>query len=177
MNSKLSIVYIAIGSNLNNPPFQVKKAIKAINSLSNTNLISHSSLYKTKPLDFKNHPNYANAVIKISTYFSPILLLKALKNIEFNHGRVYNERWGPRIIDLDILLYDNLILNSQTLTIPHSQLRFRDFVLLPLLEISPELILPTGEKLKTIANNNKEVYIINKTTLVYNSSTFSNSVI
>jgi 2-amino-4-hydroxy-6-hydroxymethyldihydropteridine diphosphokinase len=175
MNSKSSIVYIAIGSNLNNPPFQVKKAIKAINYLPKTNLLSHSSLYKTKPLDFKNHPDYANIVIKISTSLSPVILLKSLKNIEFNHGRVCNERWGSRIIDLDILLYDNLILNSQTLTIPHSQLRFRDFVLLPLLEISPELTLPTGEKLKTIANNNKEIYIINKTTIVYDSSTCSNS--
>ena len=177
MNSKSSIVYIAIGSNLNNPPFQVKKAIKSINYLPNTNLISHSSLYKTKPLDFKNHPDYANAVIKISTSLSPVILLKSLKNIEFNHGRVCNERWGSRIIDLDILLYDNLILNSHTLTIPHPQLKFRDFVLLPLLEISPDLLLPTGEKLKTIANNNKEAYIISKTTLIYNSSTYLHSFI
>lgn len=169
MSNSLPLSYIAIGSNLENPVFQVKKAIAAISDMLETNLLSVSSLYRTKPLEFKDHPDYINAVVKISTGLSPFNLLKSLKNIEIYHGRVHNEHWGSRVIDLDILLYDNIILTSDSLTIPHSQLKYRDFVLQPLLEISPELLLPTGESLKEIAHKNKVKHIINKTMLVSNS--------
>ncbi len=144
--------YIALGSNLADPKNQILTAIKAIEQLESSQLISRSSLYISQPMGPSDQPQYINAVIQISTNLQPIVLLDKLQTIELEHGRVRkNERWGARTLDLDILLIDNLKLNTKRLTVPHYGMKERNFVLIPLLEIAPNLVLPSGEKVANLA--------------------------
>ena len=145
---------MGLGSNLDNPIEQIKKALQALKLLPNTHLKIHSALYKTKPLGSQNQPNYINAVAMLVTELSPLILLDHLQAIENKQGRVRGaERWGPRTLDLDMLLYDNLELQQDRLTLPHPGLYERDFVLYPLYDCSPDLILPNGLALEVIIND------------------------
>jgi len=142
------ISYIAIGSNQADPIQQAKQAISALNNLAETNLISCSSLYCSAPMGPQDQPDYINAVAKIDTHLSPLALLDALQEIEQSQGRERKEeRWGPRTLDLDILLYADQVIDDQRLTIPHYGMQDREFVLYPLFEIAPKLILPNGTSL------------------------------
>jgi len=132
----LNIVYIALGSNQNNPVYHILKGMKQINHLNHTHIIKKSSLYSSKPLGPKNQPDYINAVIKIQTALEPEELLNSLQKIEDIHHRQRIKKWGPRTLDLDILLYNNLEINSKRLTIPHPEMTNREFVLIPLFEIT-----------------------------------------
>ncbi|MEC7832888.1 MAG: 2-amino-4-hydroxy-6-hydroxymethyldihydropteridine diphosphokinase [Pseudomonadota bacterium] len=132
----MNTVYIALGSNQNNPIYHIQKGMKEINHLNNTHIVRRSSLYSSKPLGPKNQPDYINAVIKIETSLKPEELLKSLQSIENLHHRKRIKKWGPRTLDLDILIYDNLEINSDRLTIPHPDMTKREFVLIPLLEIT-----------------------------------------
>ncbi len=132
----MNTVYIALGSNQNNPIYHIQKGMKEINHLNNTHIVRRSSLYSSKPLGPKNQPDYINAVIKIETSLKPEELLKSLQSIENLHHRKRIKKWGPRNLDLDILIYDNLEINSDRLTIPHPDMTKREFVLIPLLEIT-----------------------------------------
>lgn len=144
----MSICYIALGSNLEDPLAQANRAITALKQLPNTTCLDVSPFYRSKPLGPQDQNDYLNAVIKITTTLSPIELLDALQTIEKAQGRVRKEnRWGARTLDLDILLYDDLVIESERLTIPHYHMKNREFVLYPLFDISPELILPDNDNL------------------------------
>lgn len=146
----MSIVYIALGSNLNMPIQQLKLAIQAMADLPDTEIKKVSSLYQSQPLGPQDQPDYVNAVACLETGLSPLTLLDALQNIENEQGRIRLRRWGERTLDLDILLYDNQIIHNKRLTVPHYDMQNREFVIVPLYEISPELILPDGVPLQQL---------------------------
>tara|TARA_R110001583_G_scaffold93998_1_gene237291 strand:+ start:2916 stop:3398 length:483 start_codon:yes stop_codon:yes gene_type:complete len=142
------ISYIGIGSNQKDPIKQAQQAIDAIRCLANVELIKCSSLYCSAPMGPQDQPDYINAVVAIETQLHAEALLDALQTIEQNQGRVRKDnRWGPRTLDLDIILFDNQEINNERLTIPHYGMHEREFVLYPLFEISPELTLPNGTHL------------------------------
>ncbi len=141
-------VFIGIGSNLGN---RTENCLLAIELLSNFTIIkSVSSFYETEPVGNEDQPKFINAVAKVNTLLSPLNLLNSLKEVENQLGRERNEKWGPRTIDLDILIYEDFVLDSQEITIPHKDLNKRRFVLEPLCEIEPWLEHP-GLK-KTMSN-------------------------
>lgn len=143
--------FIAIGSNLADPVVQAKAAINALKSLPNSELIAQSSLYSSQPMGPSDQPDYINAVVEIRTELTPIELLNCTQAIELEQGRVRKEeRWGPRTLDLDIILFGNEVLDTERLTIPHYGMKQREFVLYPLLEIAPNLQLPDGTKLEDL---------------------------
>lgn len=141
--------FIGLGSNLNQPIQQIISALNALRLLPNSQLINHSSLYRTPPLGPPNQPAYVNAVAILATQLTPIELLTQLHIIENNHGRTRSEvRWEARSLDLDILLYGQLIVNQPQLVIPHPRLHQRAFVLIPLMEIANgELWIPNVGRL------------------------------
>lgn len=144
-------VYIALGSNLANPLHQVQSALNALAELPRTKLIATSSLYRTPPLGPQDQPDYLNAVVALDTDLSAENLLDHTQKIELEHGRVRkDERWGPRTLDLDILLFGDEIINTERLTVPHYDMKNRQFMLYPLAEIAPELHFPTGESLQSV---------------------------
>lgn len=131
--------YIALGSNLDDPLSQVRQAMTELQELAESRLISVSSLYRSKPMGPAEQPDYINAVAAIDTGLSPHALLDALQAIEQAHGRVRKgERWGPRTLDLDVLLYGEQVIDDQRLIIPHPGIAERAFVLYPLSEITSE---------------------------------------
>ncbi|TQV75616.1 2-amino-4-hydroxy-6-hydroxymethyldihydropteridine diphosphokinase [Aliikangiella marina] len=146
--------FIGLGANLNNPAQQIKSALRAIKQIPGTSLVKQSSLYETSPMGPQNQDNYINAVAAIDTYLEPLALLDELQKIENLHGRVRKaERWGPRTLDLDILLYNNTIIESPRLTVPHYGIKERNFVLIPLAEISDSLSLPDGTSIEQLVSN------------------------
>jgi len=148
-------VFIGIGSNLFSPIEQVQRAIATLKTLEQSQFIKSSSIYGSKPMGPQDQPDYINAVAQIETTLSPLELLDKLQAIElaFGRERIKGNRWGARIIDLDILLIDDLVIDSERLTVPHYGMQEREFVLLPLVEIEPNLILPDGSNLQTLSNN------------------------
>jgi len=143
----MNMVYIAIGSNLNDPIEQVKMAITRLQQLQRIEWQASSSLHRSKPMGPQDQPDFVNAVVAIKTALTPGELLSKLKALEHQQGReVTMQRWGPRVIDLDILLYGKITLVSKELVIPHPGLESRDFVLAPLAEIAPDLVLPSGKR-------------------------------
>lgn len=142
-------VYISAGSNLGNRESNLKKSIDLISE--HCSVIYVSSIYETEPVGKTEQPYFMNAVFRIGTVMLPHCLLKILKGVESEMGRVSKERWGPRIIDLDIVLYGNIIIDTPGLKIPHPEMHDRKFVLEPLCELSPELIHPLlKQDIKTI---------------------------
>lgn len=146
----MKTVYIALGSNLNTPVGQLKSALKAIEHLPDTQLTAVSAFYLSKPLGPQDQPDYVNGVACIQTGLSPLDLLDHLQRIEHEQGRERLRRWGERTLDLDILLYANTVVNSERLTIPHYDMCQREFVIVPLYEIAPHLVLPDGQKLSEL---------------------------
>ncbi len=147
------IAYIGLGSNLDNPVYQLKQALLKLENLPHSQLIKYSSFYHSPPMGSQNQPDFVNAVAKIKTQLPPIELLQVLHKIENQQGRVRTERWGPRTLDLDILLYGNQQFQDNILTLPHTGLYFRAFVLYPLYECEPELILPDGQRLQDVTQH------------------------
>jgi 2-amino-4-hydroxy-6-hydroxymethyldihydropteridine diphosphokinase len=147
----LQPVYIGLGSNLQQPIGQVQQALVALANLPATCLIRHSSLYRSVPLSGKHQPDYINAVALLQTQLSPLSLLEKLQAIEHQQGRVRSaERWSSRTLDLDILLYAKIQSDDPILTLPHAGLYNRAFVLYPLHECTPDLILPNGQAISTL---------------------------
>ena len=144
--------YIALGSNLEQPALQLQKAVTDIDAATGITVQAVSRLYRSKPVGSIDQPDYCNAVVAISTTLAPLQLLDALQAIENAHGRVRTVRWGPRTLDLDILLYGEQTINSDRLTVPHYQMHVRNFVLLPLHDITPQLKLPNGTLLQTLVD-------------------------
>ena len=132
----MAICYLGIGSNLGNRRKNIKLAIKKIGALKGNQIIKESRFFETLPVGGPSgQPDYLNAALKLKTNFPPLTLLKKLKKIETEMGRVPSVRFGTRIIDLDILLYGDKVINSRKLTIPHPRMFKRDFVLKPLKEV------------------------------------------
>lgn len=144
-------VYIALGSNLSDPQAQLMAALRAMNVLPNTQVIAVSSFYQSQPLGPQDQPDYVNAVACLETDLAPLVLLDELQRIEHEQGRVRLRRWGERTLDLDILLYSDQILQSERLTVPHYDMHQREFVVIPLVEIAPDLVLPKGESVSELA--------------------------
>ncbi|OOF37587.1 2-amino-4-hydroxy-6-hydroxymethyldihydropteridine diphosphokinase [Rodentibacter heidelbergensis] len=145
--------YIALGSNLNTPIEQLNSALKAIENLPQTRLLAVSAFYQSKPLGPQDQPDYVNAVAKIDTALAPLSLLDELQRIENEQGRVRLRRWGERTLDLDILLYGNEIIQNERLTVPHYDMHNRAFVIIPLMDISADLVLPNGTTLAELAKH------------------------
>ncbi len=148
--TRRSIAYIGLGSNLAQPVQQIERALLALDQLPNSYLLSYSSLYQSAPMGPQDQPPFINAVAKLATGFTPIELLDQLQAIENQQGRVREERWGARTLDLDLLLYDHTIMQTDRLTLPHYGIKDRDFVLKPLVELSPEMSLPDGSLIKDL---------------------------
>ena len=141
-------IYVGIGANLNNPRAQVNSALIALTRLKKSSVIAQSSLYRTPPMGPQDQADYINAVAKLETGLLPIELLDELQAIEKSHGRVRkSEQWGPRTLDLDLLLYGNQVIEEERLTVPHYGITQRAFVLVPLAEIDPELTLPDNSRI------------------------------
>ncbi len=147
--------YIGIGSNLGHKRAHCEKAISEILNVDRHKLISRSSFYSTRPIGYTAQDWFVNGVIKIETELGPLDLHQNLKSIELRLGRKETFRWGPRIIDLDLLFFDDLIMEGKNIQIPHPRLHERQFVLIPLSEIAPDLIHPVLKK--TVVELLKEI--------------------
>jgi 2-amino-4-hydroxy-6-hydroxymethyldihydropteridine diphosphokinase len=143
----MQVVYISIGSNSGNRHKNCLYGIDQIAGLESSFLIAQSSLYETEPVGYKNQGWFLNAAIKIETMLAPLDLLGRLKSIEASSGRDFNQvRFGPRTLDLDILIYGEMVINSADLVIPHPRIHERRFVLKPLCEIDPSIVHPVLKK-------------------------------
>ncbi len=138
----MSIAFVALGANLGDPASTVRAAFAALANLPYSRVARTSSLYRTAPVGITAQPDFINAVAALETQLAPEALLDALLDVEQRFGRIRGEKNGPRSIDLDLLLYDDLELELPRLTLPHPRLHLRAFVLLPLAEIAPDLRLP-----------------------------------
>ncbi|WP_375321204.1 2-amino-4-hydroxy-6-hydroxymethyldihydropteridine diphosphokinase [Aliivibrio logei] len=144
-------VIIAIGSNLGNPVEQAKVAIEALHHLPNSKVTVTSSLYSSSPMGPQDQPDYINAVVELETNLEPLDLLDLTQKIELEQGRVRkDERWGPRTLDLDIILFGDQTIDNERLTVPHYGMKKREFVLYPLAEIYNDLTFPDGTTLSQL---------------------------
>ena len=158
-----TIAYIGIGSNLGTPGKNCIEAIEKISNTKNIKIISRSSFYQTEPIGEVQQDWFVNSAIKIKTNLSPTHLLSALLNIESAMGRTREEKWGPRLIDLDLLFYGNLILGKKGLTLPHPEIQKRKFVLIPMSEIAENLVHPTLKKtIKTLLQESSDGTVVKK---------------
>jgi 2-amino-4-hydroxy-6-hydroxymethyldihydropteridine diphosphokinase len=152
--------YIGLGSNLNGPVGQVEAAFGLLGELPDSRLIARSSLYRAAPFGGIEQPDFVNAVAALETQLDARSLLGQLQHIEHSRGRERGgERWGPRVIDLDLLVYDDEVIDEPDLIVPHPGIAERNFVLLPLREIVPELEIPGLGRLDSIAVNEEEPQI------------------
>ncbi|WP_413725451.1 2-amino-4-hydroxy-6-hydroxymethyldihydropteridine diphosphokinase [Sodalis sp. RH16] len=144
-------VWLAIGSNLAEPLRQVDAALAALAALPDTRLTACSSYYRSRPLGPQDQPDYLNAVVGFDTGLSPETLLQHTQTIERQQGRVRKvNRWGPRTLDLDIMLFGDLQIHTERLTIPHYDMQNREFMLYPLAELAPGLVFPDGQRLAAL---------------------------
>jgi 2-amino-4-hydroxy-6-hydroxymethyldihydropteridine diphosphokinase len=144
-NSKTDLItaYIGLGSNLANPAEQIKSARNAITQIAGVRELGFSSLYHSPPMGPQDQPDYVNAVMCVATGLAPMDLLRCLQRIENDQGRVRKaERWGARTLDLDMLIYGDQVIELPDLVVPHPGLAERAFVLYPLHEIAPQLLVP-----------------------------------
>lgn len=139
--------YVALGSNLGDPIAQIEQAILSLSQIPQTVLRARSSLYRTPPWGKTDQPAFVNAVVKIETSCSPHALFEYLQAIEKSQKKKKIEKWGPRTIDCDLILYGNEVMESAELTLPHPRMFVRGFVLIPLAEIAPALIFPMGKSI------------------------------
>lgn len=146
----MAIAWIGLGSNLENPSQQVTDAFTELNTLPTTQLVSRSSLWQSKPFGPQDQPDFINAVAEITTDLAPLELLAQLQTIENLHQRKRERHWGPRTLDLDLLAYDQVVLNTETLTLPHPGIAERAFVLCPLAELDESLNIPNLGKVKQL---------------------------
>jgi 2-amino-4-hydroxy-6-hydroxymethyldihydropteridine diphosphokinase len=145
-------VYIALGSNIQDPHNQLDRALENINAMAEVDIVAVSHRYQTPPIG-PSQPDYINAAAQLQTSLSPESLLDRLQSIEQQQDRVRTVRWGPRTLDLDILLYDSIIQDTERLTIPHPRMTERAFVLLPLADIKSDLTLPCGKTVTQLLAN------------------------
>lgn len=142
--------FVALGSNLEDPQQQVLRALAELDGLPGTRVTAKSALYRTAPVGYDNQPDFINAAAEVSTTLEPLALLRALLALEMAHGRERPFPNAPRVLDLDLLLYDHLELHDPELTLPHPRLHERGFVLFPLADIAPELHVPGKAKVRDL---------------------------
>lgn len=147
----LERAYIGLGGNLDHPDRRIRRAFDALKRLPSTTLVRTSSLYRTAPVGFLDQPDFINAVAAVDTALSPLALLDALLNLELEAGRARSFKNAPRTLDLDVLLYGSTVLEEERLILPHPRMATRAFVLIPLLEIAPTLVIPTLGPLAQLA--------------------------
>ena len=147
----MALAYIGLGSNLDDPLAQVTRAFAELAELLQTSLLARSAIYSSHPIR-PEQPDYINAVALLNTQLAPLALLDALQAIEQAHQRVRIQHWGPRTLDLDLLLYSDQIIDEERLKVPHPYLTQRSFVLYPLADITPNLHLPDGTPLADLLN-------------------------
>ena len=135
-------VYIGLGSNLDDPEAHIDTAIDDLSGIPQTKLVDKSSLYKSHPLGSQDQPDFINSVAKLETVLPANILLEQLQKIEHKHGRQREIKWGPRTLDLDMLLYGDMKISESNLVIPHPHIASRHFVLCPLMEIDPDVEIP-----------------------------------
>jgi len=140
--SAMHQAYVALGANLGDAHATVRAALDRLDHLDATRLVAASSIYRTAPVGCVHQPDFFNAVARLETRLEPQELLAALLALEGNFGRTRRAKNDPRTLDLDLLLFDDLTLNLPSLTLPHPRLHLRAFVLVPLAEIAPDLVLP-----------------------------------
>ncbi|ENY72650.1 7,8-dihydro-6-hydroxymethylpterin-pyrophosphokinase [Aeromonas diversa CDC 2478-85] len=147
----MTLAFVAIGSNLDAPLEQAQRAVEALRQVTESRLVLASSFYASRPMGPQDQPDYVNAVVGLETALAPLALLDELQRIELEQGRVRkDERWGPRTLDLDLLLYGDTVIEHERLTVPHYGMKVREFVLLPLHEVAPRLSLPCGSSLSDL---------------------------
>lgn len=147
----MTLAYIAIGSNLASPLEQVNAAVQALGEIPRSRIVAVSSFYRTPPLGPQDQPDYLNAAVVLDTALDAETLLDNTQRIELQQGRVRKaERWGPRTLDLDLMLFGNEIINTERLTVPHYDMKNRGFMLWPLFEVAPDLTFPDGIPLRDI---------------------------
>jgi len=134
--------YIGLGSNLGEPRTQIERAFELLDAMPDTRLAARSSLYRSAPFGPVEQPDFVNAVALVLTTLGAWTLLGHLQKIERAQGRIADIRWGPRVLDLDLLVYGDRKIEEPSLTVPHTGIAKRNFVLLPLREIAPELVIP-----------------------------------
>lgn len=145
------MIFIGVGSNLGDKLKNINRALELLVSSSEVIITNRSSLYNTEPVGYKEQDWFLNMVVEIETSLTPRELLRHLITIENKMGRQREIHWGPRIIDLDILIYGQLKMKGTDLQLPHPRLEERAFVIVPLAEISPGLLLPSGRKASDLA--------------------------
>ncbi|EKY3118878.1 2-amino-4-hydroxy-6-hydroxymethyldihydropteridine diphosphokinase [Cronobacter turicensis] len=147
----MTLAFIALGSNLAEPLSQVNNALAALARIPHSRIVATSSFYRTPPLGPQDQPDYLNAAVALETTLAAEALLDNTQRIELEQGRVRKaERWGPRTLDLDIMLFGDATINTERLTVPHYDMKNRAFMLLPLSEIAPALRFPDGERLADV---------------------------
>lgn len=147
----MQTAFVGLGGNLGDVADTLASAVRALRQLPQTRVEALSSLYGSRPLGPSGQADYLNAVARLTTRLTPHALLASLQAIEGRHGRIRTERWGPRTLDLDLLLFASDVIATDTLTIPHPELANRNFVVVPLLETCPGLRLPDGRLLSSLA--------------------------
>jgi len=160
--------YIGLGSNLADPVQQIAHALSALESVPQSQLVARSGLYRSAPLGPRDQPDYINAVVAIDTQLGAKALLHHLQNIEQRHGRVRDgERWGPRTLDLDLILYGDEISGDDELSLPHPRAHERAFVLIPLFEIAPEAKITGKGRVVDLLNycQNQHVEVVDSAAL------------
>ena len=135
--------YLSLGSNLGDRSYYLSEAIRSLSEQTELKICQESSIYETEPWGLAEQPVYWNMVLEIETNLEPLKLLQICQQVENGLGRERTIRWGPRTVDIDVLLYDNRVSHLSELILPHPRLEEREFVLAPLREIAPNLILPS----------------------------------
>jgi 2-amino-4-hydroxy-6-hydroxymethyldihydropteridine diphosphokinase len=158
--SKQVVSYLGLGANLGNPIRQLQQALVLLHHSQGISISQVSSLYETSPVGYLDQPNFYNLVVEIDTTLSPTQLLSKTQKVEQRLHRVRKERFGPRTIDVDILLYEQRVVQLPDLIIPHPRLAERAFVLIPLRELTGNIVLPSGTQLdSTMAQLPKDQWI------------------
>ncbi len=152
----MTIVFVGLGSNLESPVQQVSSAVNELAELETTQLLQHSSLYRSSPVGPQDQDDFINAVAMLETDLKPLDLLDALQELENRHGRRRLRHWGERTLDLDILAYGNSSIASDRLTIPHPEIANRTFVLKPWAEIEPNWSIPGLGRVSDVLANAKQ---------------------
>ena len=162
----MAVVYLGLGSNLGHREKNLSQCLRELEGLDCLRVIRKASIYEAEPVGFKNQGWFLNTVVKIETKIPPLSLFYLLKGIEKKIGRGKGKRWGPREIDLDMLLYDNMVMSVDKLILPHSELHKRKFVLVPMVELNSRLKHPvlnlTFKKLLKNIKERQEVRLVKR---------------
>lgn len=147
------VAYVGLGSNLEHPAAQLARAVAELARLPDTTLQAQSPFYASRPVGPQDQPDFVNGAVALTTGLSAHQLLDHLQAIEQAHGRERLQHWGPRTLDLDLLMYGHERICDARLTVPHGELADRDFVLQPLLDLNPELTLPDGRRIQSLRSS------------------------